>query len=386
MNRDTAPSRLPADYAHNHVRLGYAATEHGYQSDTVDHSVSLVSAVTTRRGLYVAATRGRDQNLLCVVTDSNDVAEARDTLETILAFDRADIPAVTQRRTLAHQQPAEARRQPSHRRGAVSSPSGSNHSSPNFAATSTVAEQAVTDAEVERARLAASAAAARRDLARVEAATAPAREQLAAATGRADQARWQHTDAQSRLDTTGLRGRRAARHELAAAEVRRQRAVEHLQHTRHRTRPDIDQYNQARARVEEAQTALDRHDTRVRLRRTLDQVPVLRRQVEALELWSRWARGDTINVQQLGDTIEQLTSHSRRDEHADQFRALGQAALDWADDAGIDLPTRGRHTPNARTSRTRTRPVSGGQRGDSIRVARDPRASGRGSPDRPEAG
>ena len=102
---------LPADYAHDHVRLGYAATEHGYQSDTVDHSLSLVSAVTTRRGLYVAATRGRDENLLCVVTDSNDVAEARDTLETILAFDRADIPAVTQRRTLAHQQPAEAARQ-----------------------------------------------------------------------------------------------------------------------------------------------------------------------------------------------------------------------------------------------------------------------------------
>ena len=61
---------LPADYAHNHVRLGYAATEHGYQSDTVDHSVPLVSAVTTRRGLYVAATRGRDENVLCVITDS----------------------------------------------------------------------------------------------------------------------------------------------------------------------------------------------------------------------------------------------------------------------------------------------------------------------------
>ena len=128
---------LPADYAHDHVRLGYAATEHGYQSDTVDHSIALVSAVTTRRGLYVAATRGRDENLLCVVTDSDDVAEARDTLETILAFDRADIPAVTQRRTLAHQQPAEAGRQPSAARRAVSSPSGSNHSSPNFAASST---------------------------------------------------------------------------------------------------------------------------------------------------------------------------------------------------------------------------------------------------------
>ena len=32
---------LPADYAHEHVRLGYAATEHGYQSDTVDHAIAL---------------------------------------------------------------------------------------------------------------------------------------------------------------------------------------------------------------------------------------------------------------------------------------------------------------------------------------------------------
>jgi hypothetical protein len=58
----------------------------------------------------------------------------------------------------------------------------------------------------------------------------------------------------------------------------------------------------------------------------------------------RWARGDTINPQQLGDTITQLTNQTRRGEHADQFRAPGQAACQWADDAGIDLPTRGRHT------------------------------------------
>ena len=44
-----------------------------------------------------AATR----TSLCVVTDSDDVAEARDVLEAVLAVDRADIPAVTQRRNLA---------------------------------------------------------------------------------------------------------------------------------------------------------------------------------------------------------------------------------------------------------------------------------------------
>ena len=94
---------LPADYAREHVRLGYVATEHGWESDTVTAGMCLASPATTRRGLYVAVTRGSDENLICVITDSDDVAEARDVLDGIVAIDRADIPAVTQRRTLAQQ-------------------------------------------------------------------------------------------------------------------------------------------------------------------------------------------------------------------------------------------------------------------------------------------
>ena len=97
---------LPADYVHEHVRLGYVATEHGWESDTVTTAMCLASAATTRRGLYVGATRGSEKNLICVITESNDIAEARDVLEAIVAIDRADIPAVTQRRTLAQQQRA----------------------------------------------------------------------------------------------------------------------------------------------------------------------------------------------------------------------------------------------------------------------------------------
>ena len=54
---------LPADYVTEHVRLGYAATEHGYQSDTVTVGINLASEATTRRGLYVAVTRGRVREL-----------------------------------------------------------------------------------------------------------------------------------------------------------------------------------------------------------------------------------------------------------------------------------------------------------------------------------
>jgi conjugative relaxase-like TrwC/TraI family protein len=92
---------LPVDYTRAHVRLGYAATEHGTQADTVDVAIELVSSATTHRGLYVGATRGRDENRIHVITDTGDLAEARDVLDMVLAHDRADIPAVAQRRELA---------------------------------------------------------------------------------------------------------------------------------------------------------------------------------------------------------------------------------------------------------------------------------------------
>lgn len=92
---------LPADYVRTHVQLGYAATAHGHQGDTVDISLTLVAAATTHRSLYVGATRGRDENRLCVVT--TDDTNARDILEQVLTNDRVDVPAVAQRRALAEQ-------------------------------------------------------------------------------------------------------------------------------------------------------------------------------------------------------------------------------------------------------------------------------------------
>jgi len=96
---------LPADYVRAHLRLGYAATAHGHQGDTVDISLAVVTPATTHRSLYVGATRGRDQNHLLVVAASSDLEEARDVLEHALANDRADTPAVAQRRQLEAQAP-----------------------------------------------------------------------------------------------------------------------------------------------------------------------------------------------------------------------------------------------------------------------------------------
>jgi conjugative relaxase-like TrwC/TraI family protein len=102
---------LPAEYVAEHVRLGYAATEHGHQGDTVDIGIALTSPATTHRGLYVAATRGRDENRIHVITAHDDLTEARDVLEGVLAHDRADAPAVTQRRHLANVEGPEPRPQ-----------------------------------------------------------------------------------------------------------------------------------------------------------------------------------------------------------------------------------------------------------------------------------
>ncbi len=63
---------LPADYVAEHLDLGYAVTSHRAQGITTDTAHVLVDASMTRENLYVALTRGRDQNMAYVVTDRPD--------------------------------------------------------------------------------------------------------------------------------------------------------------------------------------------------------------------------------------------------------------------------------------------------------------------------
>jgi hypothetical protein len=59
---------LPADYVAQHVELAYATTSYRSQGRTVDTTHLLVSPTTTREVLYVAATRGRESNMIYVDT------------------------------------------------------------------------------------------------------------------------------------------------------------------------------------------------------------------------------------------------------------------------------------------------------------------------------
>ena len=315
--------------------------------------------MTTRRGLYVAATRGRDDNLLCVVTDSDDVAEARDTLETILAFDRADIPAVTQRRTLAHQQPADAARQRPQPTARCEIPEWFEPLRAELRRDLHDAEQALTASE---ARAGPTCSRGHRRPTRPRPDRGGDGSGSPGAGGGDGTSTRRRGGATPAPNTTSTTAASAADGPPAATMTPLPRNSKQRPNTSNAPDNTPPQTSSTTTRHEHASTrhstALHRHDMRQQLNHTVDHVAALRQQVESLDLWGRWAGGDTVNVQQLGDIVEQLTSISRRDEHADQFQTLGQTVRDWAGDAGIDLPTATRHSRTLQRAGPELGPVS----------------------------
>ena len=281
---------IPADYVREHARLGYAATEHGWQSDTVDAAIALTSTATTRRGLYVAATRGRDTNTLCVITESDDIAEARDTLEAVLAADRADVPATTQRRALAQIVPRAASRP--NRRCEVPEwfPTVLAEAKRDLLA----AEAHAASAAARRAQATATAVAADATLADVAAATADDRDALRAAETRASAARRTHAGAQRRLATAPRRQRRTARQDMVLAEHQLERAEDYLASTRQRFGHAVERHTRAVINLRDAQEEVRTCDTVDQLDAMTPTVGELRMRVRALNTWKEWADGHPV--------------------------------------------------------------------------------------------
>ena len=67
--------RLPPDYVARHVGLAYALTIHKAQGTTSDEALVLVDDKMTAAQLYVAMSRGREENRALVVTDTADPDE-----------------------------------------------------------------------------------------------------------------------------------------------------------------------------------------------------------------------------------------------------------------------------------------------------------------------
>jgi ATP-dependent exoDNAse (exonuclease V) alpha subunit len=101
----TGTVQTPAQYAAEHVELGYVQTSHANQGRTVDTALLLVDAPTDSRGVYTPMTRGRNANHAYVVTDENRTAV--DVLTRAVGRDWIDQPAITRRIELEirHQDP-----------------------------------------------------------------------------------------------------------------------------------------------------------------------------------------------------------------------------------------------------------------------------------------
>lgn len=65
---------IPADYAAEHVELGYAITSYRTQGVTVDTAHVLADATTARENFYVAMTRGAESNRAYLAVDRPDAA------------------------------------------------------------------------------------------------------------------------------------------------------------------------------------------------------------------------------------------------------------------------------------------------------------------------
>jgi hypothetical protein len=309
---------LPPAYVAEHVQLGYAATEPGNQSDTASTSITLATPATTCRGLYVAVTRGRGENLICVVTDTHDITDAIDVLERVLATDRADHPATRTRHELATTIP------PNTLRPRCEIPDWFNHLH-RTARTELADAKAAHRAEQQRdADLRARIDQLGRQLADLEPRCTPHDDAIAQATTELHRAEQRRRDAERELASAGRLHRRSARHTLAEATDDVALARTALDELARRAQPLLDQRDQLRQeqRRLEQHRMIDQQLTRS-LNRYANRLATAQQCLDALDTWHAWATGHTPPPTALINAARHL--HDTSGHH----RALAEPLTTW---------------------------------------------------------
>ena len=301
---------LPVDYAREHVRLGYAATEHGNQSDTVTIGVELATPATTRRGLYVAVTRGEQENLILVVTDGRDLDQARDILEGVVASDRADIPATTQRRELADADRAPHRHQPA-LRPRCEIPAW-------FEPLRTRVRDDFAEAQAAAAadaklipQLQADLVAATRALAEANQACEPYQPAFTAAYNAVQTAReqWWAANSRERQAAKG-RHRRAAHRDVEHTKQTLDDAVAQQQQVEEIAKPATTRRDQAAAEIRSLEISITPTQQLIAISDHAGQATWLGELDQALNDWQHWATGRTVPQARLHQARAILEEHS----------------------------------------------------------------------------
>ncbi len=267
-------------------------------------------------------TRGRDDNTAYVITTEPTIDAARDVLEQVLASDRADTPAVAQRRELAAQLPQPTRVPQLRPRCQI----------PDWWNTlrdDTVAEANQAADELETMETAkATRAATRQNAAEAAKAAAavlkPYADLYDHAASRAAAAKQELAAATQNLDEHRLIGRRPAKERLATATEGHKFAEQHLATAAAEMAPYRNEAGRTARRVNEL-----RHDHR----RTdlLDDYSYLPerydtaiRQLDALETWRDWANGKTIDPEHATQAVNAMDAVDHGP-NATAFNALANA-------------------------------------------------------------
>ncbi|MCX6520779.1 MAG: AAA family ATPase [Actinobacteria bacterium] len=294
---------LPAAYVSEFVQLAYATTEHGNQGITTDQSITLVTGTTTGRGLYVGATRGRDDNQLLVVTEQHSEREAMDLLGRVLATDRADTPAVTHQRHLAERQPAPA---PGPRRRAVE-PAWLNEWQSDVRDRVPMIGGLLASMTEERPALEQSVANARESYDKARALPAPDQHDLSQARREANIDDAAARTARYRAGNATWRTRRQLERAATEATERATLSASRLDELEAIYQPVTEQREAARRELAVATQQLDKHDRRAADLRNYRADDIALDQ--AITTWRTWAAGHTITGPDLDHAVEELARY-----------------------------------------------------------------------------
>ncbi len=264
-----------------------------------------------------------------VVTDTHDMSEARDVLERIVASDRADIPAVVQRRQLAQQD-----RQPPRPQPRCQIPDWFDDLRAEAAGIHRQARQALDDSTAARERLVEVVDTAARRIADANTMCAPFDTELDAAHDAVKQAEAAQRAARQRLDQSGLRGRHQPRIELAAANETVVSTRELLAVAREQASEPYVQRKIAQTQVETARDALRTHDILAKWQYFAEHVAAAEARVDALDIWRDWAAGRSVDHDRLEEavaTLHEIAAH----EPDNGTRRLATDIHEWAEQHGI---------------------------------------------------
>jgi hypothetical protein len=323
---------LPADYARQHVRLGYAATEHGVQGDTVTASIELATQATSRRGLYVALTRGQRENTVLVVTDTHDITEARDILEHILTNDRVDLPATAQRRELANTDHTPRWPQPTPR---CAIPDWLPDLRASIRTELAAAEQAAERHDEQRADLEIRLVHAKQQLAVAERGLDPYRPALAAAHADATAAQERIWKANNLALRSKGRHKRRAQNDARTVTADRTAAQDRQREIEEVASPARGQVHAAATAVHQLEQSLRSQDVLDRWHNPHARADHLRELHAAVYDWQQWAIGRPIPLDRVTTVAATLRA-------ADEFagaRPLADVLGQWAAMNGVEIRT-----------------------------------------------